>query len=295
MKNEFFNRLEFYGNEITKALENFLPDDGGVLTEAMRYSLFSKGKLIRPIIVLEFCKMSGGDFKKAIPFACAIEMIHSYSLIYDDLPCMDNDTMRRGKKTNHMVFGEGIALMSGAALYSEAFNIITANYKNFNLTDRQCINGISVLNTASGREGILVGQVLDMENVDKNVTSLTALEKIHSLKTGAMIEASALLGCIAADADDMKMLSAKEFAKYFGLAFQVRDDILDVIGDQEKLGKSIGKDKKGDKTTFVDIMGLQEAQNCLVQYSETAKEHLKEFNDNSFMMSLTDMMCNREK
>jgi geranylgeranyl diphosphate synthase type II len=159
MKDDFNIHLDNYIDQINKALELFLPVNNEILTEAMRYSLFAGGKRIRPLIVLEFCRLCSGDYQKAIPFACAIEMIHTYSLIYDDLPCMDNDVLRRGKKTNHVVYGEDIALMAGAGLYAEAFDILVNNYKRFNLNDIQIIEGIGVLTKASGRKGIVTGQV----------------------------------------------------------------------------------------------------------------------------------------
>lgn len=288
-------KLNEYNILINEALEQFLLDDGEIITEAMRYSLFAGGKRIRPIITLEICKLCGGDFHKAIPFACAIEMIHSYSLIYDDLPCMDNDVLRRGKQTNHVIYGEDMALMAGAGLYAEAFDIILDNYKKFNLTDAQLIEGFSVLTKASGRKGIVTGQVLDMGNIKEKVIDRNVLERIYSYKTGAMLQASALLGCIAADADDEKKKNSVEFAKNLGLAFQIRDDILDVTGNENKLGKSIGKDKADIKRTFVDIMGLQDAQYHVEQFSSLAKEYLNIFNNNAFLIDLTDKMCNRDK
>ena len=259
----------------------------------MRYSVMAGGKRIRPILALECCRLCCGDWKKATAFACAVEIIHSYSLIYDDLPCMDNDTMRRGKPTSHVVYGEDIALMAGMGLYCRAFEIVTESYKDYGLSDKQLIEGIRSLLGASGMNGIVLGQVLDIDNVGGKHTDLDYIRRIHDYKTSAMLEASAEVGAICGGATEKQRDALLEYAKHIGLAFQIRDDILDVTGTDGDMGKTLGKDKESGKTTFVDIFGVGGAQRKVVELTEQAKAAVSCFYDSGFLLSLADYLCGR--
>lgn len=286
--------FEKYQAEINAALEKYVPDDGSTLSSAMRYSLLIGGKRIRPVLTLAFCELCGGDAKKAIPFACAVEMVHTYSLIFDDLPAMDNDDMRRGKPSNHKVFGEAMAMLGALGLYAKALEITSAATAISSLPTEAALKATNLLSRASGLEGIIPGQALDIENNGEKVLSLDEVLNIHELKTSAMLEAAVLLGGIAAGADDSVLFKAKEYAVNLGLAFQIRDDILDVIGDAGKMGKTLGKDKTELKTTFVDVFGVEKSQEQVKEYTEKAKSVLSEFENNGFLLWLTDYLCTRE-
>ncbi len=281
-------KLREYCDTVNTALDLAIPEKDEPAVKSMRYSIFAGGKRIRAAMILAFCELFGGDIKKAVPFACAIEMIHTYSLIYDDLPCMDNDTLRRGKPTNHIVFGESTALMAGAALYARAFETVL---ESPDLPSAQKLEGIDVLLSASGLKGIISGQMLDIEN--RPGLTKDEVMRIHELKTSAMLEASALLGCIAADCSEKEKNIALAYAKNVGLAFQIKDDILDVSGTVEDMGKTLGKDKASMKTTFVDILGLENAQKEVDRLSAEAKESVANIEKNDFLLALADYLANR--
>ena len=210
----------------------------GQLQEAMRYSLLAGGKRVRPVLTCAFAELFGGEWEKAVPLGCALELIHSYSLIHDDLPCMDNDDLRRGKPTCHKVYGETLAVLAGDALQPEAFFILAAAE---GLSAQQRIDAVAVLARAAGGDGMVAGQVLDL---DGKCRSREQVELLHSLKTGAMIAAAAELGCVAANAAPEQRQAARDYAREVGLAFQIRDDMLDVIADQTEFGKPIGSDRE---------------------------------------------------
>ena len=281
-------QLEKYRISVNDALEKAIPENGEEAVSAMRYSVFAGGKRIRAALVLAFCELFGGKEEAALPFACAIEMIHTYSLIYDDLPCMDNDTLRRGKPTNHVVFGESTALMAGAGLYARAFETVTESCV---LTDSQKLEGISALLSASGLKGIITGQMLDLNN--RPGLTESEVMQIHMLKTGAMIEASAILGCIAAGCGKKEIEKAKKYAEKTGLAFQIRDDILDVTGSVEEVGKTLGKDKAEMKTTFVDILGVENAQKQVEALSAEAKNEIADIAGSGFLCAISDYLAGR--
>lgn len=286
---DFSEKLRDYCEKVNTALDIAIEEKDEPAVRSMRYSIFAGGKRIRAAIVLSFCELFGGDLKKALPFACAIEMIHTYSLIYDDLPCMDNDTLRRGKPTNHIVFGEATALMAGAGLYARAFETVLGCPE---LSSDQKIEGMNILLSASGLNGIISGQMLDMENRP----GLTEEEvmRIHKLKTSAMLEASAVLGCVAAGCSEKEKKTALEYAQCIGLAFQIKDDILDVCGTVENMGKTLGKDKASMKTTFVDILGIENAQKEVDCLSSKAKETVSNISGSEFLLSLADYLANRK-
>ena len=272
-------------------LEGCLTQEGPQreLLEAMRYSLLAGGKRIRPVLALKFCEGVCGSMEPALDFACGVEMLHTYSLIHDDLPCMDNDDLRRGKPTCHKVYGETLAVLAGDALQPEAFAILAAAP---GLTDAQRVDAVAVLARAAGADGMVAGQVLDLEG---KCCSREQVESLHKLKTGAMIAAAAELGCVAAGASPEQRQSARQYAGAVGLAFQIRDDMLDVIADEGEFGKPIGSDREEGKTTFVDLMGLEGCEREIAACTERAKAALSDFPGNGFLLDLADQLASRRK
>lgn len=259
------------------------------LQEAMRYSLLSGGKRVRPVMTLAFCDMLGGQWREALPFACALELVHTYSLIHDDLPCMDDDDLRRGRPTCHKVYGETMAVLAGDALQGEAFGLIAAAPA---MTAQQRIDAVAVLSAACGGGGMVAGQVLDMDHLAQGEADLRLL---HRLKTGAMLQAAAELGCVAAGADDGLRQRARDYGCHIGLAFQVRDDVLDVVADQGELGKPIGSDRAEGKRTFVDLLGLEACQALVAEETAKAKAALADLPDSGFLLNLADHLAERRK
>ncbi len=259
------------------------------LQEAMRYSLLAGGKRVRPVMTLAFCDMLGGQWREALPFACALELVHTYSLIHDDLPCMDDDDLRRGRPTCHKVYGETMAVLAGDALQGEAFGLIAAAPA---MTAQQRIDAVAVLSAACGGGGMVAGQVLDMDHLAQGEADLRLL---HRLKTGAMLQAAAELGCVAAGADDGLRQRARDYGCHIGLAFQVRDDVLDVVADQGELGKPIGSDRAEGKRTFVDLLGLEACQALVAEETAKAKAALADLPDSGFLLNLADHLAERRK
>ena len=259
------------------------------LQEAMRYSLLAGGKRVRPVMTLAFCDMLGGQWRAALPFACALELVHTYSLIHDDLPCMDDDDLRRGRPTCHKVYGETMAVLAGDALQGEAFGLIAAAPA---MTAQQRIDAVAVLSAACGGDGMVAGQVLDMDHLAQGEADLRLL---HRLKTGAMLQAAAELGCVAAGADDGLRQRARDYGCHIGLAFQVRDDVLDVVADQGELGKPIGSDRAEGKRTFVDLLGLEACQALVAEETAKAKAALADLPDSGFLLNLADHLAERRK
>ena len=258
--------------------------------EAMNYSLFAGGKRLRPIIMLEVCKMLGGEIEQVMPFACAIEMIHTYSLIHDDLPAMDNDDLRRGKPTSHKVFGEATAILAGDALLNKAFEIISSSeFKNI----KNALRSLSVLSTASGTEGMIGGQVIDIESEGKKIEYETLLT-LHSLKTGALISAAGKIGAIMAGANEEEISAVDKYCKNLGIAFQIQDDLLDVLGDEQLLGKPIGSDSENEKTTFVTLFGADGAEKKVFEYTDKAISALNMFGESArFLRELAQYLTKR--
>ena len=261
----------------------------GQLQEAMRYSLLAGGKRVRPVLTCAFAELFGGEWEKAVPLGCALELIHTYSLIHDDLPCMDDDDLRRGKPTCHKVYGETLAVLAGDALQPEAFAILAAAE---GLSAQQRIDAVAVLARAAGGDGMVAGQVLDL---DGKCRSREQVELLHSLKTGAMIAAAAELGCVAANAAPEQRQAARDYAREVGLAFQIRDDMLDVIADQTEFGKPIGSDREEGKTTFVDLIGLDGCEREVAACTWRAKAALSDFPGNGFLLELADQLAERRK
>ena len=277
------------------ALHQYYSDDEDirVLLDAERYSLFAGGKRIRPLLTLEFCRMFGGEERAAIPFACAVEMIHTYSLIHDDLPCMDDDDLRRGKPTNHKVFGEAIAVLAGDSLLTGAFEAAASNTV---AGAEISAKAVAYLAGCAGRYGMIGGQIMDLEG-EKRELSVQSLLKLHSLKTGALISAACVLGALAAGVEfsDPRMESVVLYAENIGLVFQIVDDILDQTGTTEALGKTVGADVKQQKTTFLSFYSIEEAQFYAERLTEEAIRAIRCFEDSDSLVTLARWLLTRQK
>lgn len=260
------------------------------VVEAMNYSLAAGGKRIRPVMLLEFCRLCGGETKNALPAACAMEMVHTFSLIHDDLPCMDNDDLRRGKPSCHKQFGEAIALLAGDALENLAFQVLAFSKENSPETN---IRLIQELSAAIGVEGMIGGQVIDIEN-EGGPSTKEIIQKMYTCKTGALIRASCRMGCIAAGSDEKTLALVSEYAEKVGMAFQIVDDILDVVGLQEDLGKPIGSDATQGKTTYVTLFGLENSKAMAEKLTNEALAILDTFPENEFMIQLTKSLVIRK-
>ncbi len=278
---------EFTEEYLKNIYPQFRSEPQGQLFDAMEYSLLASGKRLRPIFVLDFCRMCGGDWRKAAPFAAAMEMIHTYSLIHDDLPCMDNDDFRRGRPTNHKVYGETMAILAGDGLLTDAFMLASsAELPN----PAQMGLAIGVLAQNAGSLGMVGGQVLDIQSETRELTEQEVID-IQSRKTGGLINAACVLGVIAGGGDEKKIEAAATFAGALGMAFQIRDDMLDVIGTQEEMGKGVGTDDT--KNTFVKLYGLPKCEELVQKYTNVAIDALKVFEDNTYMIALAKSLTDR--
>jgi len=279
---------------VDKALGRFLPKatvKPATLHKAMRYSLFAGGKRLRPILAIAAAEACGGTLDDALPHACAVECIHTYSLIHDDLPCMDDDDLRRGRPTNHKVFGEGVAVLAGDALLTIAFEILShaAPTRRYDMTTL-----IRELSTAAGSLWLIAGQVLDLEGEGKP-TSPRDLKFIHQSKTAALLTASIRLGAMSANAPEAKLQALTDFGQALGLAFQVIDDILDVTQTSEKLGKSAGKDVAARKATYPAVFGLERSRAEARRLTDAARAAVKPFGKKSApLLALADYLLNRD-
>ena len=258
--------------------------------EAMEYSLLAGGKRVRPVLTLEACRMCGGRVEDALPFACGVEMIHTYSLIHDDLPAMDDDELRRGRPTNHVVYGEATAILAGDGLLTAAFGQLT----KAELPPERIVSAVATLSAAAGPSGMVGGQALDMAG-EGHALSRGELELLQSLKTGALISAAAQLGGIAAGATWEQLKQLDRYAQALGLAFQVRDDMLDVCGDAAVLGKPIGSDAENEKGTFASLYGLAACAQMVLEQTARAKQALGEFADADYLCWLAELLAGRER
>ena len=258
------------------------------LFKAMDYSLLAGGKRLRPIFALDFCRMCGGDWKTAAPFAAAIEMIHTYSLIHDDLPSMDNDDLRRGKPTNHKVFGEFTATLAGDALQAEAY----ASILKADLPAEARLKCVQTLIEVAGADGICGGQQLDMEG-EMHPRTEAELMEVHKRKTAALIRGACVMGVACAQGTTIQEQMAIDYAEALGLAFQIRDDMLDVISTAEELGKPIGSDDEQGKTTFMTLLGMEECEARVLKLTQEAKQAVSIFDDSEFLCELADSMAVR--
>ncbi len=288
----FEEMIKRYQTTINQALEATFSSEGkhqAAVYDAMYYSLMAGGKRLRPILTLEFCRILGNNPAEAMPFALAVEMIHSYSLIHDDLPCMDNDDLRRGKPSCHKQYGEANALLAGDALLTMAFEQIG----HANLPSGTRIKAVSVLAECAGAAGMVGGQTIDLSYEGKPVTK-EILTEMYSLKTGALLKAACKLGVLAGGGDEKMVLLAGQYAEALGLAFQIVDDILDVTGNEAALGKPVGSDVECGKTTYVSLLGLEKAKSVAAGYTDSAKKALSKFPDHVFLMDLTEYLLDRD-
>ena len=297
-KKELNNRV----NETFSLIKTFIPEEEGLqkrVAEAMNYSFNSGGKRLRPLFMLESYRLFGGeDLSRIAPFMAAIEMIHTYSLIHDDLPAMDNDDFRRNRPTNHKMFDEATAILAGDGLLNMAFETIAKAMADENdpAVLKRMVRANVVLSNKAGIYGMIGGQMVDLIMENHTDIELDTILFIHKCKTAALIEASLMVGAIIAGASDEDILKIEKAGYNIGLAFQIRDDILDVIGDEFKLGKSVGSDEKNEKTTYVKIKGVEESQKDLELLSKEAKDIVIEIaGKENFLSELIEVLVNRDK
>ena len=274
---------EEYVELINKSLYSFVKltgDEEDEVSRAMLYSLENGGKRVRPMLVLEFCRVCGGDVEAALDFACALEMIHTYSLIHDDLPCMDDDDFRRGKPSCHKKFGEATALLAGDGLLTLAFSVASGA----KIPAESKIKAVKLLADCAGHLGMIGGQTMDLQHEGKVIT-LEQLRKTDALKTGRLIYAACILGCIAAQADEEKIKAATIYAESIGLAFQIVDDLLDITSTAEELGKPIGSDAQNNKSTYPALLGIERSREYVDELTKKAVEAVSCFDENSAFLS----------
>jgi len=292
------SKIQEYSSLIEEKLyrffENSLPEYK-VLFESMEYSVKNGGKRVRPLLTLLFYNACGkDDVLKAIPMAEAVEFIHTYSLIHDDLPCMDNDDFRRGKPSNHKVYGETTALLAGDGLLTAAFERISV-WSLAGLYDAEiAVKAIHELSVYAGALGMIGGQVIDIANENNPDADYETLQLMDNLKTGCLISVACALGCVVAGASDDLINSAKVFGEKLGLAFQIKDDILDVTSSLEKLGKMTGSDKENNKSTYVTLLGIEKCEELVKKLTNEALEELNAFPNNELIKEYADYLQNRE-
>lgn len=295
---EFQERLSRYVEEIEQTLDQYLTTFGcngqEKIVEAMRYSALAGGKRLRPVLTMEFCRAVGGDPYAALPFACALEMIHTYSLIHDDLPCMDNDDLRRGKPTNHKVYGEGLAVLAGDSLLTYAFETAARGMNESDVTAQQAVEAIGILAHEAGYYGMIGGQVLDLAAEHQTLT-YEELVNLQDKKTGGLIRAAAEMGCVLGYATEEQREAAKTYANRLGLAFQIQDDILDIEGDEAVFGKPIGSDEKSGKSTFPGLMGVETCRKMVQDLTDEAVCAVKTLPESDFLVQLAESLVGRKK
>ncbi|KYO65813.1 polyprenyl synthetase family protein [Thermovenabulum gondwanense] len=280
---------------VDKALNEYLPDENlypSEIFKAMRYSIFAGGKRIRPILVMKTAEMFGLSKEMVLPTACGIEMIHTYSLIHDDLPCMDDDDFRRGKPTCHKIFGEAIALLAGDALLTHAFLVISKNREIKGIDANAVLDVIERISKASGPLGMVSGQVVDILSEGK-VIDEKLLYFMDDKKTAELIKGSLWAGARLAGADEKELERMDNFGEKIGLIFQITDDILDVEGDEKAIGKPVGSDIKNKKNTFINVFGIKQSKDIIGSLAQEAKKLLLDFKNNEFLIKLVDFLINR--
>ena len=292
MMNNFDAVFSSEKDSVENIIYGFCPEESGkqsLIFEAMNYSLKAGGKRLRPILMLETFKLFGQDEEKVYPFMAAIEFIHTYSLVHDDLPAMDNDEFRRGQKTTHAKYGEDIGVLAGDGLLNMAYEIMSDAVDK----DPSGAKAMSVIAQKAGAFGMVGGQTVDVINEGKKL-DLETIDYIHNLKTAALIEASMMAGAILGGASDEEIDQVEQIAKNIGMAFQIQDDILDVTGDEEKLGKPVLSDEKNEKDTYITLIGLDESKTKVEELSNKAIEGIKALGDNEFLVALVEKLINRE-
>ncbi len=297
MMQSYTRRTEEYLSLIEKELDRLIPGGGclqGRVMEAMRYSASNGGKRVRPILTLEFARLCGLEARAALPFACAVEMIHTYSLIHDDLPCMDNDDMRRGKPACHIKFGEDTALLAGDGLLTLAFEVMLREYDPKAISPRSAIAAAALLASNAGVEGMIGGQVIDLMAEGKAI-DIETLRTMDRLKTGALIDAACRMGCVISGASREQLEAAGSYASALGLAFQIVDDILDVTGSTEELGKPVGSDAENQKSTYVSLLGLDACRDAVRRLTDHAVRALQHFEgDTGYLAELAEALATRK-
>ena len=293
----YTNQMQAHCDLFEAALPAYMPATGGlqtVVAEAMAYACEGGGKRIRPVLLLELCRLCGGDTEAALPAAAAIEMIHSYSLVHDDLPCMDNSLLRRGKPSTHAVYGETMALLAGDGLLNLAFETILSPKNRGNLTADGVLGAASALADAAGIDGMVGGQVIDLQSEGKEI-DLATLEALQKGKTAALLIAACVMGARLANATPEQEKAARAFGENIGLSFQIVDDILDVTADAAKLGKPVGSDAENEKVTYVSLLGMEEARRLAAQRTADAVEALAVFGDEADgLRVLADALLHRD-
>ncbi|CAA7033167.1 unnamed protein product [Microthlaspi erraticum] len=293
---EFDPYMTSKAESVNKALDEAIPMGEPLkIHEAMRYAILAAGKRVRPILCLASCELVGGEENAAMPAACAVEMIHTMSLIKDDLPCMDNDDVRRGKPTTHKVYGEGVAILSGGALLSLAFEHMTTA----EISSDRMVWSVRELARSIGTKGLVAGQAMDIssEGLDLNEVGLEHLEFIHVHKTAVLLETAAVLGAIIGGGSDEEIENVRKFARCIGLLFQVVDDILDETKSTAELGKTAGKDQIAGKLTYPKLLGLEKSKEFVKKLTRDARQHLQGFSSEKVapLVALTDFIANRNK
>lgn len=290
--------MQEYIESIEKALFSYIPSGEFAeqrLIDAVEYSLRLPGKRVRPCLTLAFCELCGGSVKDAMPFACAVEMIHTYSLIHDDLPCMDDDDFRRGKPSNHKVFGEDIALLAGDALQSMAYSAMLDAVPAARIGGARAMRAARTLADKSGLLGMVGGQTVDLMSEGRE-PDLETLKLMDEKKTACLIEAACMMGCICGGGDSEMIAAAERYAHAVGIAFQIVDDILDVTSTTDELGKPVGSDKENDKSTYVALLGIDECRRRVREYTDEAVEALKAFEgDTSKLAAFAEALASRKK
>ncbi len=294
-------KIDKYINEkralVDKRLEKIFKtgtDQQSLLIESIRYSLLAKGKRLRPVLCLASCETFGGNLSQALPVACAIEMIHTYSLIHDDLPSMDNDSLRRGVPTNHKVYGESTAILAGDALLTDSFNLIVKECSKKNLPPEIICRIVELLSAAAGSKGMVEGQATDLAFDTKKSITTRELKKLHSLKTGALISAATVSGALVAGATDGELKNLKKFSDSIGLAFQVKDDLIDDEG-AGKTGKSGGSDRKNNKSTYLTVLGMEKSVALIDELTGKSIKYLDGIKiDTTILKSLAGYLGKRE-
>ncbi|MBQ9679055.1 MAG: polyprenyl synthetase family protein [Ruminococcus sp.] len=290
--------MKDYIREIETALEGYLPEgklEEQKLIDAVRYSLNLKGKRVRPSLTLAFAELCGGSAQAAMPFACAVEMVHTYSLIHDDLPCMDNDDFRRGEPSNHKVFGEDIALLAGDALQSMAYEAMLSDEAVAAVGGERAAKAARILANRSGLLGMVGGQVIDL-SLESRTVGIDVVQLMEEKKTACLIEAACMMGCVVAGATDDQIRAAERYAHAIGLAFQIVDDMLDVTSTAEELGKPIGSDAENEKNTYMSLLGLDRCRELVKELTDEAIGALDAFDgDTSGLADFAVQLANRRK
>ncbi|MCC0632004.1 polyprenyl synthetase family protein [Clostridioides sp. ZZV15-6388] len=293
---EFKQHLKEKASFIEDVLKEYMPKEEGyqkTVIEAMNYSLSAGGKRLRPILTLEACKVVGGNEEEAIPFAIAIEMIHTYSLIHDDLPALDNDDLRRGRPTNHKVYGEAMGILAGDALLNYAFEVMLAGSINKENPEKY-LKAINEIAKGAGIYGMIGGQVVDVESENKQIEK-EKLDYIHMNKTAAMMVGCMRAGATIGGANSEQMEEITKYAKNIGLSFQIVDDILDIVGDEAKLGKKVGSDIENHKSTYPSLLGLDKSKEIAHNLIDEAKKSIEKLSDNvDFLKGLAEYIIDRE-